>query len=149
MSIDQLSGEGVAPTVATTRQAIVEAAADCDYDTLLDLATAGPVSVTIDGAELPVAEWEGREADGEPILRFVAGVLTLNPAPEAGDGSVTWPSAVDWAFSDVAPGDERSALADVVGEEGIFGWEETGGYAGWRTTIAADGGWSSVTVGPE
>jgi hypothetical protein len=143
-----LTAEGVAPDVAATRQAIVDAAVDCDYDALLDLAAAGPVSVTLDGTDTPVAEWEHREGEGERILGFVAGILTLVPAPAAADGSVTWPSAVDWQFSDVAPGDERQALIDVVGESGIFGWEETGGYAGWRTTIAADGAWSSVTLGP-
>jgi hypothetical protein len=148
MTITEFAAEGVAPGVAATRQAIVDAAVDCDYEALLDLAAAGPVSVTLDGTDVPVADWERREAEGKPILRLVAGILTLVPATTATDGSVTWPSAVDWQFSDVAPGDERQALIDVVGETGIFGWEETGGYAGWRTAIAADGSWSSVTLGP-
>jgi hypothetical protein len=149
MSVAALSAEGVTPEVAATRQAIVDAALDCDYEALLDLAAAGPVSVTLDGTDTPVAEWEGREDEGERILRFLAGILTLVPAAPAENGSITWPSAVDWAFSDVAPGNERQSLIDVVGENGIFGWEETGGYAGWRTTVAADGTWSSVTLGPD
>lgn len=137
-----------APEVAVTRQAIVDAAIDCDYPTLVDIAAAGPVSVTLDGVDAPVSDWERRERAGEPILRAVAGILMLTPAATAADGMVTWPSAVDWPFSDVAPGDERQALVAVVGENGVFGWEETGGYAGWRTSIAGDGTWSTVTLGP-
>lgn len=140
--------EGLTAEVASTRRRIVAAATECDYDALIRLGAAGPVSVTLDGAEVPVTDWEGREAEGVPILRSVAGILGLAPAAPGTDGSTTWPSAVDWPFSDVAPGDERRALIDVVGEQGIFGWSETGGYAGWRTTIAADGTWTAVTLGP-
>ena len=140
--------QDLAPEVAATRQAIVDAAIDCDYGALADLADAGPVAVTLDGVDAPVSDWERRERAGEPILRSVAGILMLTPAATAADGTVTWPSAVDWPFSDVAPGDERQALVAVVGENGVFGWEETGGYAGWRTSIAGDGAWSTVALGP-
>jgi len=36
----------------------------------------------------------------------------------------------------------------VVGDDGVFGWEETGAYAGWRTTIGPDGRWTTFTHGP-
>lgn len=148
MSIADIDAEGLAPPISTARQTIIDAALACDYDTLAAAAVIGPLEVVIDGETVPVATWEAREDDGEPILRFVAGILALRPAKAASDGSVTWPSAVDWQFSDVAPGGERAALVDVVGEDGIFGWAETGGYAGWRSTIEADGTWRSLLLGP-
>jgi hypothetical protein len=148
MVVPELSGEGQPGPVADARIAIIEAARACDYAALADLAAPGPMVATIDGRQVPVTEWEAEEEQGEPVLRSVAGVLTLEPAEAAEDGAVTWPSAVDWPFSDVGPADERRALVAVVGEEGVFGWAETGGYAGWRTTIGADGVWRSVTRGP-
>lgn len=149
MGLPPVDAEGIVPAVSSTRQAVIDAAVACDWDALIDLASTGPLSVTIDGQAVPVDQWEAREGDGQPILRFVAGVLALPPAEAAPDGVVSWPSALDWAFSDVAPGDERQALADVVGEDGIYGWAETGGYAGWRTSITGDGTWASVASGPE
>lgn len=148
MVIADVDAEGIPPEVAATRAGVIDAATACDFDALAQLAALGPLAVVIDGAEAPVDGWERRERAGEPILQRVAGVLALTPAGSAADGSVTWPSAVDWPFSDVAPGDERRALVDVVGEDGVFGWAETGGYAGWRTTIAGDGTWASVLLGP-
>jgi hypothetical protein len=148
MVTPQSGAEGLTPTVAATRQAIMDAAIECDYTTLETLAGDGGLRAVFDGIEVPVADWERREAEGMAILRPLAGILSLVPAAATADGSVTWPSAVDWRFSDVAPGDERRALVEVLGENGVFGWAETGGYAGWRTTISADGAWSSATLGP-
>ena len=53
-----------------------------------------------------------------------------------------------WSGPDDAPAARRRALAGVVGEDGVFGWEETGAYAGWRTTIARDGRWTALSHGP-
>jgi hypothetical protein len=55
---------------------------------------------------------------------------------------------VDWPFADVADPRDRQALFDVVGESGIFGWAEAGGYSGWRTSIALDGTWTRFWFGP-
>ena len=149
MSIAEIDAEGLAPPISTARQTLIDAALACDYGTLASAAVIGPLEVVLDGESVPVDTWESREDDGQPILRYVAGILALRPAKAAADGSVTWPSAVDWQFSDVAPGDDRRALVEIVGEDGVFGWAETGGYAGWRSTIEADGTWRSLFLGPE
>jgi hypothetical protein len=143
-----IDAEGVPVEVSRARQAIVEAALACDYDALNRIGAFGPMVTTIDGEPAPVDTWAQRERQGEAILRSVAGILSLTPADAGEDGSLTWPSAVDWHFSDVAPAGERQALVDVVGEDGVFGWEETGGYAGWRSTIGPAGNWLSLTLGP-
>ena len=50
--------------------------------------------------------------------------------------------------ADGTGGQERAALGEVVGEAGIFGWAEAGGYVGWRTSITGDGTWSRFWYGP-
>jgi len=142
--------DGIPAPVARRRQSVIDAAVDCDYATLRRIARHDGLVISIDGEVVPVGQWEHREADGQPILRPLAGILSLAHVTE-GEGDARtfiWPTAVGWPFADVAPADERQALVDVVGEEGIFGWAGTGGYAGWRTSIDADGTWAMLAYGP-
>lgn len=146
MVVAPLDSDGLPSPVAARRQALVEAALACDYRTLGRLARETGVDIRIEGETVPVRQWREREHDGQPILWPLAGILSL--APVRRDGQFVWPNAVEWPFADVADARDRRALLDVVGEEGIFGWAEAGGYSGWRTTIDRDGGWVSFWNGP-
>jgi hypothetical protein len=150
MVFPDLESDGMPSPVAARRQALIDAATDCRYRRLGALAQETGVDIRIDGEVVPVAEWREREHDGQPILGPLAGILSLAHVRQEGDAGVefTWPNAVDWPFADVSDGEDRQALADVVGEEGIFGWREAGGYAGWRTSIGADGDWLHLWYGP-
>jgi hypothetical protein len=140
------SPDPVPRAVRRARRAIVDAATRCDYQALEALAERGGLSVTIDGADVPVASWPARERDDRPILSFLVGILGLTAATT--DDGVAWPAAVTWPGPDDGRRVQRRALERVVGDDGVFGWEETGGYAGWRTTIDVDGRWTTLSHGP-
>ena len=150
MVIPEQDSDGIPSTVATRRQELIDAAVACDYRELGRIARQTGVDIRIEGEVVPVRQWREREHDAQPILRPLAGILSLAHVRRTGDGGeeFVWPNAVDWPFADVADGRDRQALLEVVGEQGIFGWREAGGYSGWRTTIGADGGWLTFWYGP-
>lgn len=150
MQIDPLDSDGIPSAVAARRQELIDAAVACDYRALQRLARENGVDLRYEGDPMPVSQWREREHDGQPILRPLAGLLSLAHTRDEVDGAerFTWPTAVDWPFADVADAQERAALAEVVGEAGIFGWAEAGGYVGWRTSITADGTWTRLWYGP-
>jgi hypothetical protein len=150
MPIGPLDSDGLPSPVAARRQELVDAAVACDYRALGRLAFENSVDLRYEGEPMPVAQWREREHDGQPILRPLAGLLSLAHTRDEEDGArrFTWPTAVDWPSADVAPSPERSALRELVGEAGIFGWAEAGGYGGWRTSITANGDWTRFWYGP-
>ncbi len=150
MQPDPLDSDGMPSAVAARRQALIDAALACDYRALSRLARENGVDLRYEGEPMPVSQWREREHDGIPILRPLAGLLTLPHTRDEVDGAqrFTWPTAVDWPVADAADRQERAALREVVGEAGIFGWTEAGGYVGWRTSINADGTWSRFWYGP-
>jgi hypothetical protein len=150
MTVGPVDNDGIPEPVAEQRQALIDRAVECDFRGITELARSSNTRVVIDGADVPPRRFRALEEDGQPVLRYLAGLLGLahHSDGSGADRTFTWPSAVGWPFADVAPGDERAALVGVVGEDGIFGWSETGGYAGWRTTIGADGTWQSFSFGP-
>jgi hypothetical protein len=150
MVVPALQSDGIPSPVAERRQELIDAAIDCDYRALGRLARETGVDIRVEGETVPVRQWREREHDGQPILRPLAGILTLEHVRRDGDQGVefVWPNAVDWPFADVADGRDRQALLEAVGEAGVFGWREAGGYSGWRTTIGADGDWLTFWYGP-
>jgi hypothetical protein len=146
MVVGPLDNDGLPSEVARTRQELVDAATACNYHALRRLARQDGLTISFDGDAVPPRLWRDREAEGLAILRPLAGLLGLAYARDG--GQFTWPTAVEWAFSDVGDPAEREALAEVVGEAGIYGWGGGGGYEGWRTTIAADGHWATFLLGP-
>jgi hypothetical protein len=150
MVVPEPDSDGIPSPVAARRQELIDAALACDYRELGRLARQTGVDIRVEGEVVPVRQWREREHDGQPILRPLAGILGLAHVRRAGDAGTefAWPNAVDWPFADVADGRDRQALLEVVGEGGIFGWREAGGYAGWRTTIGADGDWLTLWYGP-
>lgn len=150
MVVPELQSDGIPSPVAARRQELIDAAVACDYRTLARLARETGVDIRMEGEVVPVRQWREREHDAQPILRPLAGILMLEHVRRDGEQGeeFAWPNAVDWPFADVADGQDRQDLLEVVGEAGIFGWREAGGYSGWRTTIGADGGWLTFWYGP-
>ncbi len=145
-----LDSDGLPSPVARTRQELVDAALACDYRTLGRMAREMEVDLRYEGDPIPVRSWRELEADGAQVVRALAGLLSLAHVRHEGDAGTefTWPTAVDWPFADVGNGRERRDLLEVVGERGIFGWSEAGGYSGWRVAIGADGRWLNFWYGP-
>jgi hypothetical protein len=150
MTVPELQSDGIPSPVAARRQELIDAAVNCDYRKPSRLARDNHVDIRIEGETVPVAQWREREHDAQPILRPLAGILALEQVRRDGDRGeeFVWPNAVDWPFADVADERDRQALLEAVGEAGIFGWREAGGYAGWRTSIGADGTWQTFWYGP-
>jgi hypothetical protein len=150
MVVEPLDSDGLPSPVAQIRQQLIDAAVACNYRALGRLARANQVDLRIEGEQVPVRQWREREHDGQPILRPLAGILSLANVRQEGEAGTefVWPNAVEWPFADVANGQDRRALLDVVGEEGIFGWSEAGGYSGWRSAIGPHGRWLRFWYGP-
>ena len=150
MVVGPVDSDGIPSAVAARRQELIDAAVACDYRALSRLTRQNGADLRFEGEVVPVSQWRERERDGIAILRPLAGLLALaHTRQQTDDGElITWPTAVDWPFAGAADRQERAALLDVVGEAGIFGWAEAGGYAGWRTSIAPDGTWTRFWYGP-
>jgi hypothetical protein len=150
MPVGTPDSDGMPDAVARRRQQLIDAAVNCDYRELGRIARQTGVDLRFEGEVVPVRQWREREHDGIAILRPLAGLLGLAHVRRTVDGveAFTWPNAVEWPFSDVADERDRRDLLEVVGEGGIFGWAEAGGYSGWRVTIGPRGEWLRFWFGP-
>jgi hypothetical protein len=144
---------GLPEPVATKRRAIFEAALACDFEGLGALAGLDdPQSEwSAPGVGGTAPAWQEAEASGLAPLWFLARTLNLPFVAEAYtlDLSDTetlewlgyrWPAAVGENWSAV-PGDERSELAGLYGEQEMAGFASSGRFTGYCLTIRADGTW--------
>jgi hypothetical protein len=150
MVVGPVDSDGLPSPVAATRQQLIDAALACNFRALSRIARDNQVDLRYEGDPIPVRTWRDLEADGAPVLRPLAGLLGLAHVRKETDTGTefTWPTAVDWPFADVGNGEDRQALTRVVGEDGIFGWAEAGGYSGWRVAIGPEGRWLHLWYGP-
>lgn len=150
LTVGPVDNDGIPAAVAATRQALIDAAVACDYGELGTRSVADATDLQYEGEAFPVRQWRRTERQGTEVLAPLARLLALAPVRVRDGDTVrfTWPSAVEWPFADVAPPGERRELVEAVGRDGIFGWSEAGGYAGWRVSIAPDGRWTRYWYGP-
>ncbi|HVF76440.1 MAG TPA: hypothetical protein VM938_15495 [Acidimicrobiales bacterium] len=142
---------GLPVEVATTRRTIVDAATQCDYARLAQLASSGrrPFTAGFGGVDDLAASWQRGEAGGERPLHAL---VTLLDAPHArraaaGDPQFVWPSAFAaerWA--DVAS-EAREALRPLYDDEDFAAFQKFGSYVGYRIGIAEDGEWLFFVAG--
>ena len=118
-------------------QAILLAAADCDFAKLERLALAGrpKFDFTFGNEKRPGAFWRQREAKGEPFLRRLIQVMKLDYGR---DGKVfVWPAAAARSASE----EDWEKLVPVFGEREMIIWRDYGGYTEVRLAIHEDGDW--------
>lgn len=140
--------EGLPEPVARTRTAIAQAAVDCDYTRLAELAGEDfSYSFGADGD--PVGHWRRGEAGGAEPLRYLAELLDrpygTDQSPEG--SQYVWPSAFahdDWA---AVPEEDREALKPLYDEEDFADYAQFGGYAGYRVGIDGEGSWLFFIAG--
>lgn len=146
---------GLPAEVADARRAIVEAAVECDFDRLEELALGGSTSFSYSFGEDgdPAGYWRRQEASDRPPqpLRFLVGLLDrpyrLLEPEHGGTAHYVWPSAFGYDSWDAVPEEEKEALKPLYSEEDFTGFEQFGGYIGYRVGITVDGDWMFFVAG--
>lgn len=138
--------------VADTRRRIAEAAADCNFGALGDLTEEGdePFTYSFGDSGNPAGFWERQEREsGREPLRFLVEVLErpFGVIEHHGVVRYAWPSAFTYnSWRDVPPS-EREALKPLYDEDDFAGFEQFGGYIGYRAVILEDGTWTAFVAG--
>jgi hypothetical protein len=138
---------GLPQAVADKRNAIIDATMRCEIERLADL-TAPGFTASFGGGD-PVALWTDQQDDGEEPLGSLMSVLSLPYGTIDGEaGSIyVWPSAYAYpSWSDV-PDADRQALSLLYDADQLAGFDDFGGYAGYRVGIDADGSWLYFVAG--
>ncbi len=133
--------------IGATINAIREAAAACDYESLSEMAERDGVTISFGGAESLGQAWvqETRILGVNPRGQLLA-VTEMDPAQVAGDPAyVVWPavtetnSDADWA---------ALVEAGIYSDGGeIESMRDAGGYLGYRVGVANDGRWLFAVAG--
>lgn len=136
---------GLEPEVAATRLDIARAAAACDYAALQGVMGSSfvwgfaPGQTGTTGA---IADWQAREAAGQPVLLRLVEIISLDFAI-AEDGTYTFPAASQWkapAWADATP-EEIAALEAVYGQANVDRWKAGASFDGYRVGIRDSGAW--------
>jgi hypothetical protein len=140
---------GLPAAVVEMRQAIIEEAVTCNFDQLQSLALEGSATFNYSFGEpteggTPGAFWEGAEGQGEDVLAMLVELLNMPFTRQ--DGAYVWPFAQSLDFSKLSPGD-RAMLEQFFTPEDVDGWEEAGGYLGYRVGITQAGDWTFFVAG--
>lgn len=137
------------PAVATMREAIVEAATNCDYERLAELG--GDLRYSFGAGDDPAGFWREIEASGPnpPPLRSMVELLALPfGTVEAGDITYyVWPRAFAYDSWGSVPEEDRRALTVLYDASDQDGFAQFGAYIGWRVGITADGDWAYFVAG--
>ena len=132
--------------VARTRQALLEAARERDYEALRPLVPPTGFEYTF-GSPVPggpIAYWQEleRTTDERPLERLEQ---VLEMPYTLSRGIFVWPFAYDVASLDELTAYEREVLAPLGPLETVF--VEGTGYLGWRAGIRPDGAWVFFVAG--
>ncbi len=138
--------------VAATRQAVFEAAMNCDFDRLIEL---GVNTNTSFGGGTFAENLDLSPDGGGGDLVFLVALLNLPfAADELDDGGqsevrYSWPSAFidDSEDGSGIPPDELTALTELYGPTFLADLQSFGGYYQHRVGIEADGTWSFFIAG--
>lgn len=146
---------GLPAAVAETRREIVGAAVQCDFDRLEELALGGSASFSYSFGEDgdPAGYWRRQEGSDRPPqpLRFLVGLLgrphRLLEPEHGGTAHYVWPSAFGYDSWDAVPEEDKEALKPLYTEEDFAGFEQFGGYIGYRVGITVEGDWIFFVAG--
>jgi len=135
--------EGLPRAIARTHRAILEGALARDWDALRALIPETGFTFSFGGQRDPIRYWQELEAQGEPVLETLIGVLLTTPFPS---NQYIWPAAAakvpsEWTAQD------RVELASIATDQEIRDWQRADLYYGWRVGIARDGTWVFFVAG--
>jgi hypothetical protein len=135
--------EGLPRAIARTHRAILDAALARDWDALRVLIPETGFTFSFGGQRDPIRYWQELEAQGEPVLETLIGVLLTTPFPS---NQYIWPAAAakvpsEWTAQD------RVELASIATDQEIRDWQRADLYYGWRVGIARDGTWVFFVAG--
>ena len=151
MELDRESTDLPEP-VAEMRLAIMEAATDCNYDRLADLALAGREHFTYSfgGGGNPAGHWREAENRDAQVLATLIKILNLSWAVKETQFETdvyttiyVWPAA----FADNASDADWEEVGELYTEEEIASMKEFGGYVGYRVGITPEGDWVFFVAG--
>ncbi len=146
---DRLPEEpGLPAAVASTRAALFEAAALCDWPGVAALLPDDGFTSSFGMVDDPIAQWRQEEVLGYQPMAFLSSLLALPYGTlEAGDATYyVWPSAAALPWDQVS-GVHRSALLGLYSEYNLWQFESFGGYVGYRVGITEDGSWVYFVAG--
>ncbi|MEW6154015.1 MAG: hypothetical protein AB1673_08525 [Actinomycetota bacterium] len=142
---------GLPAAVAEMRAAILDAALECDYDELAELAQAGAAQFvySFGGGEDPAGFWRDAEEGGRPVLGPLVHLLGAPSAsrPAGPTDQYVWPSAFAYDSWAAVPVADREALRPLYDDEDFAGFAQFGSYAGLRVGITATGDWVFYVAG--
>lgn len=139
--------DNLTPEAEATRMALIEAALGCDFDTLADLANAGPEPFESNGGDDLVAAWAQQEAAGEEPMRTLVILLRGTMGTVAlGTIEYRFPSAAGFSDWSEVPETLRQKLEPLYTETDWATFEEAGVYNGHRAVISDTGEWLTFLV---
>jgi hypothetical protein len=138
--------------VMTTRQKIVEAASQCDYEGLASIAREGTGEFTYSfgPSGAPAQFWREAEGRGEPVLDVLVELLdrAFGTREVPGEPSlVVWPSAYGFESWDDVPAEDRAELRPIYGDDDFEQFDRAGAYLGHRVGITDGGDWTFYIAG--
>jgi hypothetical protein len=137
--------------VAKTRDAIIAAAGQKDFQAFSPLIDRNAFADSVGDDVEPISYWEGLLKQGDDVRPIMAALLRMPCAVYNGaEGEVfTWPSAADLPYQKLTK-KEIAALQKLyqgqLADQYIEG-PEVGYYVGWRLSINSDGTWSEFVAG--
>lgn len=139
---------GLPAAVASTRAALFEAAALCDWAGLGALLPADGFTSSFGLVDDPIAQWREEEALGYRPMAFLSSLLALpyGTLETPGTTYYVWPSAAALSWDQVS-GAHRSALLGLFTEYDLSQFEAFGGYIGYRVGITEGGTWVYFVAG--
>jgi len=147
-TIPELPAVGDVPApVVKLREQLYQAALECDFDALGDIAraNAGSFSFTFGAEKDAAAYWKSNDEQSH-ILDSLARVLTT-PLVEKREGDLVyaWPSA----YSDKPTDKEWKELvaSGAYTQQQVDGFRKDSVYYGYRVGIKPDGSWSYFVAG--
>ena len=128
--------------VADVRARIAEAAVECDYDRLQEIALEVDGFTYSYGGETSAADfWAGAEERGEQPLKIL--VESLRQPGHEYQGNWVWPSA----YTDAPTDADWQALSGLYTQDQITSWREQGQFLGYRVGITPAGDWQFFVAG--
>lgn len=132
--------------VATTREAIISAASQCDLAAVEELAGDEFVSSFGGGGAENLSRWN--EQGEDPASTLLELFAMPHATVEGGRGKIyVWPAAHAYESWDQVSPSEREQLLKIYTEEELEMFAQLGDYLGWRVGIREDGTWLYYVAG--